>query len=278
MNKYNWCGLAGFLVAIGAGHSAHATDFLVTDNSDSYIQGDGVCSLREAVDTANYNDCWQDCGCGQSDQVDTVSMHPDNTYTLNSALYVWDPVVLWGNQGVVRGAAGSSDFPGIIVQTNYVEIENLVLENFHRSALVIDQNAVAYADGLEVPNNSFHIGNGQNAGISLQSGAYLYLMGAYIHDNTDNIKGGGIFLNQNSWVDLEWSTIQNNQVTQYGGGVHNQGHFHCYGGSIIYGNHAVYGGGGVYNTTPGVFDGPSNECFVTGNTSTKGGADIGGHP
>ena len=61
------------------------------------------------------------------------------------------------------------------------------------------------------------------------------------------------------------------------GGVHNQGYFHCYGGSIIYSNSAVYGGG-VYNTSAGVFNGPANACHVISNTSTMGGANIGGHP
>jgi hypothetical protein len=278
MKNYSWCGVAGFLVSLGAVHSAHASDFFVTDTSDSYEQGDGVCSLREAVDTANWDDCWQDCGCGE-DELDTVSLSLQATYTLDGPLHIWDAMVLWGNQAVVRGADGAGDFAGLVVQTDrYVEFQNLTIENFHRPALLIDQNAALYAWGLEVRNNDFSIGSGQNAAIAVLGGAYLYLMGANIHHNVDNIKGGGIFLNPGASVDLEWSSIHHNQVTQYGGGVHNQGYFHCYGGSIIYSNSAVYGGGGVYNTSAGVFDGPSNECHVISNTSTMGGANIGGHP
>ena len=96
MKSYHWCGLAGFLMASGAVHSAHATDFFVTDTSDSYTQGDGVCSLREAVDTANWNDCWEDCGCGEwGGEPDHVWLPQGTTCTLNSSLFIWDAMVLW---------------------------------------------------------------------------------------------------------------------------------------------------------------------------------------
>jgi CSLREA domain-containing protein len=277
MAKRTGYGLAGFLLAMGAVRSAHATDFLVTDTADTYVQGDGVCSLREAVDTANYNDCWTDCGCGDAGDVDTVSLSSGVTYTLNSRLDIWDAVVLWGNHGIIR-AASSGYFNGILVQqTSYTEFQNVILENFKYSALVIDTDAAAWMWGLEVRNNSFAVGGGQNAGITLLSNAYLYLYGANIHDNIGSIKGGGFCMNSSSWLDLEASYVRYNTVSQYGGGVHNQGHFHCYGGTFISGNSAVYGGGGVYNTTAGVFDGPSNSCFVLGNTSTMGANNIGGH-
>src|SRR5687768_14363993 len=104
MEKRNWCGLGGFLLTMGTSHAASATDFFVTDTADTYVQWDGVCSLREAIDTANYNDCWGDCGCGDASNMDTVSLSYGATYTLDDTLYIGDPVVLWGNHAIIRGA------------------------------------------------------------------------------------------------------------------------------------------------------------------------------
>jgi CSLREA domain-containing protein len=261
-------------MTIGAVHSAHATSFTVTDTSDSYTQGDGVCSLREAVDTANWNDCWDDCGCGGTGagEIDYVILASGTTYTLNGVLDIWDPLVLSGNHAVIRGS-GADVFNGLrLFAWHY--LTDVALENFRVASLVVETGAQVSATGLEVRNNELTPAAGQTSSILVRAGAYLYLNAAYIHHNTRSIKGGGIFIETDGAVVLYASLIESNQVSQYGGGVHNQGHFHCYGDSYIRGNSAGYGGGGVSNVAGAVFDNES--CHIIDNTSTRGGANI--HP
>jgi len=262
--------MAFCIACAGFAAQAHAAEFYATDLADSYVWGDGVCSLREAVDTANYNDCWADCGCGDpQDHVsrDVVYLAPDVTYQLDNLLEVWDSVEIVGGGSTMVRAGENGYFPGILVYSDAYDVvlSDFWLTNFRRAALIADTGSVVLTYGLGMYQNPFAVGAGQNAGVQAQPYSYTLLDGFVSADNHSAIKGAGIYINANATVELRNGFIVGNDVSQYGGGVHVEGTLFCT-DSLITENRAGYAGGGIHVYTPTGHLYTSN-CDVSNNTA-----------
>ncbi len=265
--------LAGSMTVFGAcfalAHQARAAVFYATDLADSYVWGDGVCSLREAVDTANYNDCWADCGCGDpQDHVNRDIVYlADASYELDDWLPIWDSVEIVGAGSVIY-AGDVGDFRGLHVYSDAYDVvlRDFWLTNFSRNALVADSGSVVLTYGLVVYDNMFSIGSGQNASVLAQPYSYVLLDNFVSAYNTEAIKGGGLFVGTDATVELNNSFVVGNRASQYGGGAHVQGTLWCTNSSIVENTAEDYAGGGVYVYTPTGHLYQSN-CDVSDNTA-----------
>jgi CSLREA domain-containing protein len=277
MTSKHWSSLAFFGASTLLAQAAYATDFYVTDTADSYTQSDGVCSLREAVDTANYNDCWDDCGCGTPEHhhdtspSDIVRLSAGVTYTLENRLDVWDSVTIIGDEGqrpIIRAADNGLGFAGIVGLSDAWEIQliSFNLTNFRAPALVASNDSWVIATLLTVRDNFLSIGSGQNASILAQSGSYLQLNSLTAIFNQGNIKGGGLLVGTSATVDLNGGFIALNSASQYGGGAHVQGTLNC-SNSLITDNTAGIAGGGVYVTSTG--NASLDSCTVLSNSAPQ---------
>jgi hypothetical protein len=257
------------LGVIGSVGSANAAGFYVTDTTDSYTAGDTKCSFREALDTAYYNDCYWDCGCGSPTDWDEIILAAGKTYTLLDAVYVPDATYIHtttGSPSIIKAGNPGWNFPGLIVQAPGwgAYLYDLRLEGFRRPALWVDQNTWAEAYRVTVRNNSFVIGSGQNASVLVNPGSYIYMENSEISNNSNNIKGGGMLILAGGQGEIWGSNVHHNAASQYGGGVHNLGTFWCT-NSTIANNSAGIQGGGLYTYTTATSN--LSNCSITNNTA-----------
>jgi hypothetical protein len=227
---------------------------------------DGLCSMTEAVNTANGNFCHDDCGCG-SPGWDYIHLNPGEPHPLAREMRFTDDVVILGNSSNNPSLNGTSSIRGIVaVASATVHVYDVKITGFGRGAVVADQwDSGVWLVNTHVHNNSFVIGGGQNGSIMASNGAFVGMDGARVYNNVNNIKGGGVYVYDNSAAYAYNTIIENNTASQYGGGVFTQAYFSCRNNSIIRSNRADIRGGGIYKNSSGTLS--LSSCSVTGNSA-----------
>jgi CSLREA domain-containing protein len=207
---------------------------IVVETTADEVQVDGLCSLRQAVTSANLNVAF-DCvaGTGPND----VIMIPNGTYVIDSVeLAITETVTIRGGSSAENVIIDGNDATRIFSVTGVtpsLTLEDLTLRR---------GNAVgAVNSGL--------------GGAVYAAGADLTLTGMIIEDNTAADGGGGVQFDGTSDTDeatITDSTIRNNRVTSNtgsaGGGIFSSGHLTIE-GSLIENNgmgDAPRFGGGVH--------------------------------
>ena len=250
------------LGSFAGAQSAHAFDFRVTDTNDNTVR-DGSCSLREALNAANADSYSADCG-GTGQRSDRIILYPGTTYVINSTLLVKprnpdstihiESPILEKGPATIKAAPFSTAgaFRGIQVETGntvgypYANLElfNLSLQGFGAGALYAGPDTYASVRHVEIANNTMYVGGGQSPGVIVGTYAHFWCDRCNLRDNTNGIKGGGIYVYTDGLAELWNSNISGNRVSQYGGGVHAQGNFICH-STTITGNRADIRGGGI---------------------------------
>lgn len=225
--------IVGFLFFVD---EVNAAIIEVNDLSDTMNPGDGICTLRDAVDAANNNnDNGGDCVMGDdlSDvdaggvQGDIIQV-PSGTYNLTS-----------GNVFEINSF--------IKVEGNSVEPSDVILSALSNRIFYVQNDMFLVIDGITIQNGVSWYGSG----ILNEVGATLYLKNSVVRNCLATAGalagGGGIYNREDATVIIENSSITENEAdSSNGGGIYNSGtitiHF-----STISNNISAGYGGGVYN-------------------------------
>jgi CSLREA domain-containing protein len=226
----NWTLASSFAVTGFLSASvAHAAVTINVNTTADNTTDNGLCSLREAVYSANQLASLNgDCVAGSS--TGTIIKLGSSTYTAYSAFEIYAPVTIRGNgvgSTTIRGSLSASDdfFFGLLYAGGTVTFEKLT----------VDGNALT----------------GNTAGISAYGDFSMYLQEAAVRDFTDSgVRSNGVT------VILDRSSVFGNTTPGHGGGVFMGPLFDGAGAlgisqSAIHDNYAENYGGGIYFTGAG---------------------------
>jgi CSLREA domain-containing protein len=198
--------LAGLLIVAAAilfDHTlrASAAPIVVNTLTDSNTPGDGLCSLREALENAyNESDVTNgDCAPGTGN--DTILFSVSGTITLTSAFTdgILNTVTIDGSDENVT-IDGANQFNVFVVDNS-------------SSSLTLNQITIQNANGAA---------NGGGAAI-LNAGSTIVTNSTFLNNESSGSSGrGGAIYNQNS-LTVNGSTFSTNSAGAYGGAIENEG-------------------------------------------------------
>lgn len=227
---------------------AWAAEITVTSAADT-LADDGLCTLREAVISANNNapsgPSPGECPSGNSGSIDSIVL-PAGTFTLtipsgSESATGEDPLV--GDLDLLE----SVNIEGAGIEATRVD-GGLLARLFHADAA---SATVTFTD-LEIKrgNSTF-----RGAGIYFEDGISLALLRVRLIDNTADDDGGGVYATNTADVSITDSIVISNDSGDDGGGISWGGCFGCsqtlqIESTWIEGNHTTGSfashGGGVY--------------------------------
>ncbi|NJN67693.1 MAG: hypothetical protein HC884_13775 [Chloroflexaceae bacterium] len=250
----------------------YAATITVNDGGDTVIDGDGNCTLREAITNATYDDQSgsTDCAAGSGDDTITLAVA---TITLGGELDVDD--MGHGAVTIVGRSPGSTvidaDGNG---RAFSIDDATLTLERVTIQGGYAFDGGGIFNDGGDVTlSNSTVSGNeadDDGGGLYNKYGGNIRLLDSTVSDNYAYGSGGGILNEYYSGSYLLRSTVSRNGAYGSGGGIAN---FYGSGShlrrSTVSGNYAYSYGGGITNYR----DSFSYllDSTVSGNTSDYGG-------
>jgi len=214
--------LAMALLAALPPTAAHAAS-IVVNTTDDELNGDGDCSLREAITAANTNAAVGACSAG-TPGADTLTFSVIGTITLNSSLPAIADTLTIDGPGAASLTISGNNAVGVLTVN---------------AGKTLNLRKVTLANGYgDVDSGIFN------------NGGTLIVADSVIANN-QGLDGGGIYNSSGGSVELINSTLSGNIADGYGGGIFNSGTFTITRSSLI-GNRAVhtfitYGGGGIAN-------------------------------
>jgi polymorphic membrane protein len=266
--------LAGGALLLALAQGAEAATIKVTTNIPDINDGDGKCSLIEAIVNANdHASTHEDCAGGDLG-ANTIVLPKKMTHVLTQPFTSYDnatglPVII--SDVTIQGKKSSIDGSSFL-RIFVVDREgNLTLNNVNLTGGNAAIGGAILNEGSLILLNSIISGNQA----SIHGGA-LYNEGAVtinkstIANNSVNYLGGGIF-NQRGSITIINSSISGNTTRNFGGGLFNHSAYRLrIFNSTIAGNSANFGGGiftydsyvGIYNST------------LSGNTGYSGGGGL----
>jgi CSLREA domain-containing protein/uncharacterized repeat protein (TIGR01451 family) len=244
---------------------AHAAPYVVNTPNDNTTAGDSLCTLREAIQSAN-NAGNSDCG-SNSTADDTITFSVSGMITLSSTLPSIEASATAGKLTIDGG--GSI----IISGNNSVRVFNvnsgadLTLENLTVTGGNSTEGGGIYNFGTVTVSNSTFSGNSASSGgggIYNSFGGTVTVSNSTFSGNSASF-GGGI-LNTDTMT-VSNSTFSGNSSSS-GGGILNSGTM-TVSNSTFSGNSAS-SGGGIFNVSTVTV---SNSTF-SGNSASSGGGGI----
>jgi CSLREA domain-containing protein len=226
----------------------------------NYPEGDGDCSLREALKAANDNIPVDACPAGSPIDTDKIF--------LQSGQYI---LALGNPSGIPEdlGETGDLDI------RDSVEIIGDGVANTIVNGNTLDRVFHLVVTGIEVSISKLTVRNGEliggvgGAGILVGNAMTLNLSHCLITDNdATNTLGGGID-NYAGTVTITDCTIEDNSAEE-GGGIYNDGTLFIY-RSLIHNNLATEQGGGLKNAEPGGYAELENVTISWNNCSVGSG-------
>lgn len=254
--------------------AAPAATFTVNTTADNEIDGDGLCTLREAITAANSNASYHDCAWAGSPN-DTINFSVTGTIRLGSAL---PPLLASGFDLTIDGPgadlltiSGDTDGDGSgDVQVLTSDAPNLTL----RELTIADGTTSGNGGGVKILAGSTFttidhcllMGNvAVNGGAVYHGGANLTILNSEINDNQASL-GGGVYL-ANGNNNISSSKISGNQATT-GGGIYHYSNNLNLTATSVYSNAASDKGGGLYVYASNVF---VTKCTFQENQAASGG-------
>ena len=224
---------------------AHGATLTVTTTSDT-TANDGVCSLREAIGSANSNAASGaangECPAGDSATTDRVVL-PAGTFNLSSTLTIAEDLVL---QGV-------SKTDTVLDGGNSVRVLNLV-------------------SGADLEVVQLRVANGSTAspgaGLYATTNSVVTIRDSQFSGNASTGTGGAIFSNY-AFLNVYDSTFTNNSGSS-GGAIYGDYSTVTIRGSSFSGNSASNSGGAIYNEY-GLLDIKASS-LTSNSASSEGGA------
>jgi CSLREA domain-containing protein len=208
------------------------------------VANDGVCSLREAIQSANAGMPIGNCTSGISGP-DTIIITATGTIVLGSALPVPTQDVDIVGPGAESLTISGNNTTRIISITAGVRatLSNVTLANGNAGAE--DGGAIFNRGTLTISSASL-LSNTAHYGGALSNSGQLYITGTALYSNTSTSVGGAIY--NLSFITITASAVYSNSAPQAnGGGIYNSaGHLNVM-DSAFYGNSATVSGGGIDN-------------------------------
>jgi CSLREA domain-containing protein len=205
------------LTAVVAPPAALAAGSLITVTtlSDSSGAGDGQCSLREAIISANTNigNTNSDCNDGQSGEPDQIRFSVAGTILLTSNL----PAITDGSGLLVEGFGsitvdGQDSYTPFSIIGGGLELTDIVVQNGFGAF----GGAITNGASVIIRNTTIR-SSGATYGGGIHNNGSMLVIASTIEGNTAQNAGGGIF-NEDSIV-LKNVTLAGNRADE-GGGVY----------------------------------------------------------
>ena len=280
-------GLAGLLRP----PAAHAATITVADGEVA-INNNDLCSLREAIDNANFDFAlYDDCTAGSG--ADIISLPANGSFAItNSYTYFFGntglPVVtttitIDGNGSTIDRNSGT-DFRLLVVNGSPGANGNLTLNDLTLTdgALTSDMGGGAVLNNLATltindSTLSGHTGtNSQGGGAIHANGGMTTINNSTLHNNQagNSGGGGGIYANNSATINVTDSTIRNNTAANTsGGGIRlnftGTNVLNMIGSTVN--NNSANGGGGIAHGSGSAI---ITNSTISGNTSQSNGGGI----
>jgi hypothetical protein len=251
--KQSLAGLA-LLLVLGTAPALAAT-ITVTTTTPAVNNGDGFCSLIEALDNANDTtdgNVHADCTAGDPTGADTIVLPANSTHTLtsvNNSTYddtglpvVSSEITIKGNDSRITRDSGAPAFRIFAVNsTGSLTLTQTTISGGSttgRGGGVYNYRGTVTVTNSTVSGNSADYGGGVNNLYST-----LTVTNSTVSDNSASHRGGGVN-NLYSTVTVTNSTVSGNSASSVGGGVYNGLHSTLtVTNSTVSGNSADYSGG-----------------------------------
>jgi hypothetical protein len=290
--------IAGAALLLTLGQGANAATITVNTLVPKIKDGDGFCSLIEAIINAN-NDAATHADCAAGSGADVIQLPAASTIKVTKSLTkyygrvglptITSDITISGNGGKIAGKGGFRLFA--VKSSGDLTLDNVTVsggsERF--GGVIFNYGSVTLTDAT-VTNGRAHLGggifNGAAADLTIDnsvvSGNYAdYGGGIYdyagiltitystVKNNKAWIDGGGIYERAGS-IDLEYSTIAKNFSGRDGGGLHHRDSSVLIAYSTISNNDTGYFGygGGIFDRS-GTTD--TINSTISGNTARIGG-------
>lgn len=250
---------------------AHAASLTVNTLLDNTANGDGLCTLREAITAANDNADYNDCvATGYGD--DTITFSISGTITLGSQL----PNIQNAGTLTIDGAGQNVTISGNditrVFQVNFgatLNLQNLTVTNGHAST----GGGINNGGTLNVTNCTFSSNSAPgSSGGALQNTSDGTANIANSTFSTNNASMGGGISNFGA-LTITGSTFSGNDASSVGGAIYNQSGSSTLTvmNSTFSSNTATAEGGGIYNLIGTL---SINDSAFSDNTAANGGGSI----
>ena len=240
--------LATVLAGLWFVSAARGTTIYVDTTYDEDVNGNGTCSLREAITAINAQAAYHECPAGTG-PFDTISFLVTGTITLSSTLPDLSGTEIAGPGASDLTISGGGSF-GVFLVEGYASIHDVTIANGSRS---------------------------QGAGVYVQDGAGLDVARVVFSGNTistDPGQGGALFADDVTFMRIVDSTFVNNRGPD-GGAIFSGDNSTdiTITNSTFASNAAVHGvGGAIANGSSGGL--AIVNCTFSGNSATVNGGAI----
>lgn len=284
-------------IAVALGHSIAQPTYAAVINVNTTLDSstdNTLCTLRDAIDSANTNTSPATSGCTAGDALsaDTINL-PTGTITLASALsQITSNVDIVGAGQTLTAIDGAGNHRILYFSNATVSISDVTLSNgsasagggiFSKSSTVAINNAtlsgnngdsaIGYGGGMYARSSTVTITNSTVAdnttgyyggGVYSALGAITIANSTFSGNRSTNYDGGGLHVS-NSVTTITNSTFSNNRSHSSGGGIHFRGN-----AAITISNSTLSGnsgddGGGIYLDDGGVLT--ISNSIISGNTA-----------
>jgi hypothetical protein len=296
---------AALLLALGIGASQAATINVTPKTPPEINDGDGRCSLAEAIVNANNGgQTFADCDAGDGNDTIVLPKGSQNLTLVDNDDFgdtglpvITTKITIQGNGAKITRSKNAPPFRLIAVSNSGdLTLEHVTLSGAKvlpkdRGGAITSYGNVTISDSVISGNSGF-----EGGAVFLENGT-LTITNSTITNNVANYGGG--LTNYNGTLVMTGSVLSKNKAVPYngnpsfGGGLLSTNGHDTITGSVISGNSASKGGGlSVYGSTyianstiskntatdkgGGIYNGAGHSLTVSGSTITGNRADTGG--
>jgi len=256
----------------GVGLPALAAGYVVNTLNDNATASDSLCTLREAIESAN-NAGNGDCGANSSAD-DTITFSVSGTITLSAPL----PTIISGQGKLAIDGGGNITISGnnsvkvFIVDTGGdLTLQNMIVT---KGKTIFSGGAVDNFSGTVTVNSSTFSNNsaGEGGAISSFNGT-VTISDSTFSGNSAGF-GGAINNSGSSTAIINTSTFSNNTATNSGGTILNTGTSTTTISASTFSGNSAPNGGAIFNFNDILI--VSNSTFSGNSATSKGGAIFNG--
>lgn len=265
------------LTVIGV-QPVRAASIVVNTNADN-LTDDGLCTLREALATANSDTNINTSDCVTGAGADVITFAANYTITLTSALPNISTAIIIEGMGETNTVIQANVAPSVAtyriftVNGGNLTLRQLAVRNgrcigacpifpVSGGGILVTNSAALTLENVTISANTTPLG-GSGGGIYTEGTTTI--TNSTINGNTANSYGGGIA--NNGTITIADSAISGNIANSYGGGVYN-------GGTTIINNTTISGNGVNTSIGGGIFNEGTmtiSASAVSNNTANSGG-------
>lgn len=250
-----WLAAAALLLALGRPPTPTQAATITVVDGEVAIEGNGRCSLIEALANANNSDdgnAYADCAPGNPTGADTIQLPENGRFVLATAdneqyeptglPLITSEIIISGNNATLVRDDNAPPFRLFAISSE----GDLTLDRLSLSGGTAERGGAIHNLGTLTITNSTLSGNTAERGGAIYSYyGTLTIENSTLDDNTAD-EGSGLYTG-GSTVTINSSTISGNTAAVRGGGLFVAAGRVLLSNSTLSGNTAEYRGGGLYN-------------------------------